>query len=222
MCGRYTLVETDKLQKRFQTINTIDDLKPNYNVAPTQDMPVVIEEDGERVVKRMKWGLVPSWSKTPTTKFSTINARSEGLEDKPMYRGPFKHRRGIVPANGYIEWLKEGKEKQPYLLQLKDGELYGFAGLYDIWTAPDGEEHYTYTIVTASPNKLVERFHDREAVILYKNNEDAWLSNEITEPTVLHGLLKSRPENEMEAFPISVEIGKISNNSAELLKPINV
>src|SRR5689334_868183 len=136
MCGRYTLVTTENLAARFDIQQEQLALTPRYNVAPSQSMPVVVRNSPNRLVE-MQWGLIPSWSKEPRAQFSTINARAETVTKSPVFRGPFKSRRCLVPASGFYEWQRTGQGKQPFCIRLKGGDLFAFAGLYDVWHDPD-------------------------------------------------------------------------------------
>src|SRR5205814_3605401 len=134
--------------------------------APSQDMPVVLAKEPEKPkIEIMKWGLVPFWSKEPKPSYSTINARAEGIADKPAYRKPIRSQRCIIPADGFYEWQKTGDGKLPYFIHLKDGDLFGFAGLYDIYKDKEGNELKTFTIITTDANELMAPIHNRMPVI---------------------------------------------------------
>jgi len=166
----------------------------------------------------MQWGLIPSWSKEPRTKFSTINARAETITKSPAFRGPFQHRRCLVPASGFYEWRQTPKGKQPYCIQLKDGELFAFAGLYDIWCDSEGNELYSYTIITTTPNDLVAPIHNRMPAILRRADEDAWL-DKTTDRARLLSLLAPYPIEEMKAYIVSRAVNNPANEGAELMQP---
>jgi len=217
MCGRYNLVPTENVAGRFHVDDQQLPLLPRYNVAPSQVMPVVVRNSPNRIVE-MEWGLIPSWSKEPQVKFSTINARAETLTTSPVFRGPFKGRRCLVPASGFYEWRKTSQGKQPYCIQLDDGELFAFAGLYDIWHDADGNELYSYTIITTMPNDLVAPIHNRMPVILHRDDEDAWLDKH-TAPAHLLSLLTPFPANTMAAFPVSGAVNNPATEGAELMRP---
>jgi putative SOS response-associated peptidase YedK len=217
MCGRYNLVPTENVAGRFHVDDQQLPLLPRYNVAPSQAMPVVVRNSPNRIVE-MEWGLIPSWSKEPQVKFSMINARAETLTTSPVFRGPFKSQRCLVPASGFYEWRKTSQGKQPYCIQLDGGELFAFAGLYDIWRDANGNELYSYTIITTTPNDLVAPIHNRMPVILHRDDENAWLDKH-TDPADLLALLTPYPADAMAAFPVSRVVNNPANEGAELMRP---
>ena len=218
MCGRYSLVQTEQVAERFQAAQAELSLAPRYNVAPSQTMPVVVRNSPNRLVE-MQWGLIPSWSKEPQVKFSTINARAETLATSPVFRGPFKSRRCLVPASGFYEWRQTGQGKQPYWIGMQGGELFAFAGLYDIWRDREGNELYSYTIITTPPNDLVAPIHNRMPVILHRDAEDAWLDKN-SKPERLAALLAAYPAEAMEAYTVSRAVNNPANESEELMQPV--
>ncbi len=220
MCGRYTLVPTENVAGRFNVDDQQLPLLPRYNVAPTQPMPVVVRNSPNRIVE-MQWGLIPSWSKEPQVKFSTINARAETLTTSPVFRGPFKSRRCLVPASGFYEWRKTSQGKQPFYIRLHGGELFAFAGLYDVWRDAEGNELYSYTIITTKPNDVVASIHNRMPVILQRDDEDTWLSKN-ADPEQLRALLAPYPADAMEAYTVSRAVNNPANESAELMQPVPV
>jgi len=219
MCGRFTLVKTTELSERFDAPNRLPELKPNYNVAPSQTMPAILPGDSNNTIQLMKWGLVPSWSKEPQTRFSTINARAEGLEDSRLYQRPFKSQRCIIPADGFYEWQKTSDKKIPHYIHLKDKQLFGFAGLYDIWHAGQPDELYTFSIITTSANSFMQSIHDRMPVILEKQYEEPWLDQSIDDAALLYSFLKPYDNAKMTAFPVKTDVNNVRNNSPELLTP---
>ena len=220
MCGRYSLVSTENIAARFDIQQQQLTLSPRYNVAPSQSMPVVVRNSPNRLVE-MQWGLTPSWSKEPRAQFSTINARAETITKSPVFRGPFKSRRCLVPASGFYEWQRTERGKQPFCIRLKDEELFAFAGLYDVWHDADGNELHSYTVITTVPNELVASIHNRMPVILRQEDEDSWLDKE-ADPTQLLALLKAYPADKMEAYPVSRAVNSPANEGAELMQPIAV
>jgi len=220
MCGRYSLVPTENIAARFDVQQQQLTLSPRYNVAPSQSMPVVVRNSPNRLVE-MQWGLIPSWSKEPRAQFSTINARAETITKSPVFRGPFKNRRCLVPASGFYEWQRTERGKQPFCIRLKDGDLFAFAGLYDIWHDAEGNELYSYTVITTTPNDLVASIHNRMPVILRQEDEDVWLDKE-SDPAQLLALLKAYPADKMEAYPVSRAVNSPANDGAELMRSVAV
>lgn len=216
MCGRYNLAQVDQVAARFGVADAQAELQPRYNVAPSQAMPVVVRNSPNRLVA-MQWGLIPAWSKEPRAQFSTINARAETVATSGLFRGPFKSRRCLVPANGFYEWRKLAQGKQPYCIQLLGGELFAFAGLYDIWRDRDGSELYSYTIITTAPNELVAPIHNRMPAILRREDEQVWL-DQSADPLRLTSLLSAYPADAMEAYPVSRALNNPANEGPELLQ----
>jgi putative SOS response-associated peptidase YedK len=220
MCGRYTIAHPEDIAARFNTLPLPLDLKPTYNAAPSQALPVVIQHDAARVIDVMEWGLLPAWAKGKTAQIRPINARSEGLDAKPFYRGPFKYRRCIVPVDGFYEWKTEGKVKIPYYFKRPDNALMGLAGLWESALLPDtGAEVHTFTIITTTPSDLMKPIHDRMPVIIDPNQESAWLETSPEDAGLLRRYLQ--PQEGLECFPVSPDVNNTRNNSAELIGPIN-
>jgi putative SOS response-associated peptidase YedK len=221
MCGRFArTTNEDELQSRFG----FDDpqgilLKPRYNIAPTQMHPVVIVESDHRVLKLMRWGLVPFWAKDVTIGYKMINARAEGIESKPSFKFPFKKRRCLVLADGFFEWKKLGtRTKVPYCIRLKSGEPFAFAGLWDKWDK--GEEPLkTFTIITTDNNELIKPIHNRMPVILHQKDEGLWLDPELRDPEKLLPLIKPYPSEEMEMYEVSTVVNSPKNDVPECTKP---
>ncbi len=222
MCGRFTLTVDPAQLKMFLDLNDVPiDLSPRYNIAPTQPVAVVTNPI-DRKVQIFQWGLIPSWSKDPSIGSRLINARAETLEEKPTFRGPFKRHRCLVLADGFYEWKKvseNGKEvKQPYFIRLKNDQPFALAGLWDHWTAPNGDERLTCTIITTTPNELMAEIHDRMPVILTGEAMWDWLDPQAS-PIALHALLQPFPAKEMKAYPISKLVNKPENDRAEVIEP---
>ena len=216
MCGRYGFVPGENFYPRYKIENKLERLKPSYNVAPGYMMPVVFRQSETRA-ELMKWGLIPFWAKDPRIGYKMINARSEGIEGKPAFRSPFKSKRCLVPASGFFEWKKTDKEKIPFYIRRKDGEMFSFAGLYDTWKDAEGVELKSYTIITTQPNKLVGEIHNRMPVILEKQNEGTWVNPEISDPEKLLPLLSAIDENVLEAYPVSKKVNNPENDSEDVI-----
>ncbi|GMU66122.1 MAG: DUF159 family protein [Acidobacteriota bacterium] len=221
MCGRYVLsVPGDLLASAFG-LEEVPELTPRYNVAPSQVMPIVRgTEEGGRELAYARWGLVPHWAKEVAIGNRLINARAEGLADKPSFRDSFKRRRCLIPANGFYEWQKVGPKKQPWLLRLAGGAPFAFAGLWSSWSDPESRESLeTFAIVTTEPNPLAARIHDRMPVILPDAARTAWLDPRTGRERLL-GLLVAYPAAEMEAFPVSTRVNSPANDDAACVEPI--
>lgn len=217
MCGRYAFTKSDDIYDRFDIDNRIE-LSPRYNVAPTQHMPVI---DQPKHVELMRWGLIPHWARDEKIGYSMINAKAETIAEKPSYKKPFRFQRCIIPADGFYEWKQTKDGKIPYFFRLKSGDLFGFAGVYDIWKDHEGKEVKTYTIITTTPNGIVGKVHDRMPVILRKDEEQEWINPDIVEPERLGKFLKPYPESEMEDYEVSTFINSPKNDSPELIKQVN-
>ena len=223
MCGRFVKKSSkEELRKRFG----FDDpdrgglLEPHYNIAPSQEHPILIVSQDRRILSMMKWGLVPHWSKDPKIGYKMINARSEGIEEKPSFKTPLKRKRCIVMADGFYEWHKPDKKtKTPYYFRLKSAEPFAMAGLWDLWDKGD-QILKTFTIITTSPNELMEPIHNRMPVILNECDEARWLDPEITNPHDVLPLLKPYPSKEMESFKVSTIVNSPKNDIPECITAI--
>jgi len=197
------------------------DLAPTYNAAPSQMLPVILEEDpAERAARLMQWGLVPRWRKPgERDSFAPINARSETVLEKPMFRPLMGKQRCLVPASGFYEWQQRAGGKQPYYVTVRDQPLIAFAGLYDE-REEDGEILASYTILTTAANELMAPLHERMPVILHPRDEEEWLSLEIDNPHAVEHLLRPYPAEEMEANPVSRAVNNVRNNEPDLIEPV--
>ncbi len=221
MCGRYT--QTAKLQDlvdRFGIDEPDFDPAPRYNLAPSQDAPVVgvnPKTPDTRALRLMHWGLVPYHAKDAARPI--INARSETLAQRPAFRSLLPRRRCLVAADGFYEWRKEGRVRTPMRFTLRSGEPFAFAGLWDRWLRPDGTPLYSFTIVTTSPNSLVEPVHNRMPVILRPEDEARWLDPAITDSAALSPLLKPYPAEMMDGYCVSRAVNSPVNDSPECIAP---
>jgi putative SOS response-associated peptidase YedK len=222
MCGRftnqYTWRELHALYMLSIGFEQNKDWSPKFNIAPTTEIPVILSENGVRHAELMRWGLVPSWAKE-VGKFSTFNARGDTLASKPMFRGAWKAgRRCIVPASSFFEWRKE--DKQPFAIALGNKGPMALAGLWDEWTPKGGKPLRSCTIVTCSPNALLEPIHDRMPVILGEEDWAAWLGEESANETKLMALLKPFAANRMTLWKVGKAVGSVLNQGAKLIEPL--
>jgi putative SOS response-associated peptidase YedK len=192
-------------------------ITPNYNVAPTQEVAAVVEDDDKRKLEMVHWGLIPSWAKDPAIGNKMINARAETVSEKPSFRSAFKKRRCLILADGFYEWKKTDDDKQPYHVKMEDGSPFAFAGLWETWK--DGPEIRSCTIITTEANDLMNEIHHRMPVILPPEDYDMWLDPDFEEKEALTSLLKPYPADAMEAYPVSRRVNKPSNNEPSVVEP---
>ncbi|CAJ1001055.1 SOS response-associated peptidase [Brevibacillus aydinogluensis] len=222
MCGRFTLVtDPEKLMSRFQLQEIPLDLKPRYNIAPGQTIPAILADGGRRRIGQLRWGLVPSWAQDEKIGYKMINARAETLQEKPAFRRLFERKRCMIPADGFYEWKQMDRGKQPVRITMRDGEPFAFAGLFDTWTAPDGQKLHTCTIITTRPNEVVADIHDRMPVILRQEDEDLWLDRESFDPELLRSLLAPYDAGQMRAYPVPTIVGSPKNDCPECIKEVS-
>jgi putative SOS response-associated peptidase YedK len=223
MCGRFTLtVSPGQLQEAFPWVQVPNDLKPRYNIAPTQPV-AVIPNDGKNRLDFFIWGLIPSWAKDNKIGYRMINARSETLHEKPAFRAAFRRQRCLVLADGFYEWRQEpGKKvKTPIYIQIEPKKTFAFAGLWENWQSPDGSEVLSCTIITTPPNNLVEPIHNRMPAILDPQVYTDWLTPEEIDPSRLGKLLKPYPGDDMIAYPVSRLVNSPENDLPECIQPLS-
>jgi putative SOS response-associated peptidase YedK len=219
MCGRFVLnADPQAIQQEFNLDSVPAALQPRYNIAPSQPV-AVIANNNPKALEFFRWGLVPSWSKDPAVGNKMINARAETAHEKPSFRDAFKKRRCIIPASGFYEWSQKDNKK-PMYIHVKDEEVFGFAGLWESWHSPEGDKLLTCTILTAEPNELVSNFHHRMAVILRKEDYEAWLSPEPMTANDLMPLLQPYPADRMEAYEVSKLVNSPANDLPDCIVPV--
>jgi putative SOS response-associated peptidase YedK len=223
MCGRYTItINADTVRQDLGLAEMPADYQPRYNVAPTQPVAVVADAD-ERKAEWMRWGLIPFWAKDPTIGSRLINARSETIHEKPAFKNAFAKRRCLVLADGFYEWQKGTGPKgrsQPYFFRRKDESPFAFAGLWEFWRSPEGEEVRSCTIITCDANELVKPVHDRMPAML--SGDDLWLWLKQDRPGDLLGMLKPYPVDQMECYPVSAMVNRPEVETPELVRPVAV
>lgn len=219
MCGRYSLTKPpEAMRQLFVFHGNLPNLPPRYNIAPTQDAPVIrLAKDGAREFAQLHWGLVPPWSKDPKIAYSTINARAETVASKPAFRAAFKARRCLIPADGFYEWRKAGARKQPYRLAMKDDRLFAFAGLWERWEGKASETLESFTIIVTDANDLVKAVYDRMPVILDPADYESWL-DPVTPAEAAQKLLRPSPADAMKAYPIGTRINSPRNDDASVIE----
>lgn len=216
MCGRYYLADARNMKERFNVKDAAEWLTSRYNIAPTQEVPAVIEEGGRRLA-RFRWGLRPYWARDRAGS-SFINARAETVDVKPSFKESFKRQRCLLPASGFYEWKQEGRNKVPYRIGLTGGELFAFAGLWTSWKTPEGTVTATCAIITTTANALVAGIHHRMPVILFQEDEELWL-DPTAGPHRLKEALRPYPGERMAAYRVSTLVNSPKNDSPRLLDP---
>jgi len=223
MCGRYRLSRRKQLvEEYFETASDEPEWNPRYNIAPTQPVPVIRQNPKEprRELSLMLWGLIPLWSKDMSGAAMMINARSETAATKPAFRDPLANRRCLVPADGFYEWQRAGKAKQPYCFEVNDGALFAFAGLWDRWKDPSGEWIKSCSILTTTPNAVTASVHDRMPVILDPDCYDLWLDPGMHDMRAVSDMLKPYVARMMRAYPVSSRVNHVANDDAECSTPV--
>lgn len=222
MCGRFAIT-----LPRFQHIESVlgadlGPVTPRYNIAPTQLIPVIRKLAEGFAMEEMRWGLVPSWSKTPTTAYATFNAKIETVADKPVYRTAFKHRRCLIPASGFYEWqTEEDGTKQPYYFTLKDDHEMAMAGLWEEWKGTDGSSLLSRAIIVGASNSLIEKVHDRMATIVPEDHFEDWLNPAENTDYLLAMLSTPYLADKMQAARVSRNVNSVRHQGPELVKPVS-
>lgn len=239
MCGRYTLKSDPVLIAAEYGVTAValrdgsiaplsspvsspeklsrESLRESYNVAPTTYIPAITSREGAVTLSTFSWGLVPSWSKDPAIGTRMINARVETLTEKPSYRSAIKSRHCIIPANGWYEWQQVGSKKIPHYFSSPKHELLSFAGIYEKWTAPDGFELWSTTIITTDARDDIADIHDRMPLLINPNQRDAWLTGDAS---VLATLLdQDQSVTPIIQWEVSTQVGNVRNNNPTLIEP---
>jgi putative SOS response-associated peptidase YedK len=221
MCGRYTLRSRGKAKPYGVPESQLPLLTQRYNIAPSQDVPVILERKNGRELALLQWGLVPSWSKEANENGGgLINARAETLQRKPSFAESFLRRRCLIPADGFYEWKRSGKSKQPFFFQMNDESPFAFAGIWDRWQSCD-RSVTSCAIITTTPNELLATIHDRMPVILTADAYDAWLRDD-ADPRELKALLTPFPAAAMKSFPVSTRVNSALVDEPQLVEPIDL
>lgn len=222
MCGRYaSTLPPEMMQELFATLNRLE-LIPRYNVAPTQPVAAIWEESNRREAHFARWGLVPRWVKDPREFPLLINARVETMAEKPAFRDALKHGRCIIPASGYYEWrTNPDKTKQPFYITLADGQPMALAGLYAIWSGPEGEEIDTVATITVPANPQLSVIHDRMPAILRGDAIDQWLDVRGTTAKDAHQLALPLEDGMLKFHPVSTRVNSARIDDPSLIEPVN-
>ncbi|MBV9955669.1 MAG: SOS response-associated peptidase [Pseudolabrys sp.] len=216
MCGRYAVTLAPEVFRQMFGYPEQPNFPPRYNIAPTQPIAIVRMKEGRREFALVRWGLLPSWVKDPKDFALVINARGESVLDKPAFRAAMNRRRCLIPADGFYEWKAAGKGKQPHFIRRKDGAPFAFAGLWECWTGPNGEELETAAIVTTSANRDLAPIHERMPVVVPADAFALWLDPNVDEKTAA-SLIAPAQNDLFEAYPVSTAVNRVANDNAELV-----
>ncbi len=239
MCGRFSFSPNEILIEERFDIEVEEGLyAPRYNCAPSQNLAVISNQEPGRL-SFFRWGLIPFWAKDPSIGNRMINARAEGILEKPSFRNPFRQRRCLVLSDGFYEWKRisvssrqsavgsqqyrggdrhETEGKVPYRIVMKNGDLFAMAGIWDSWKDPEGRVVHSFAIITTTPNELMAQIHDRMPVILPQRFEKEWLGS--NRPDDLLQLMQPYPAEEMEAYPVSQMVNSPANDRPEVIARI--
>ncbi len=219
MCGRFALYEPpDAIQDHFDLDGMLD-LTPNYNIAPGTGILSIAHFEIALVPMFFRWGLIPHWSKTKQTQYKMINARIEGVWDKPSFRAAIRYRRCLVPASGFYEWKKSGSGKQPHFITVYGSSMFAMAGIWETWEDnSSGEVIDSCAIVTTEARGVVRDIHDRMPVIIDREGYKEWLDPIVQTPDRLN--IRQVKDTYLAAWPVSHQVNNPKNISAELVKPV--
>ena len=225
MCGRYRLSRRKQIvEAHFSSASGEEDWNPRYNIAPTQLVPVIRQNPKQpmRELSLLRWGLIPSWMKDSSAAATMINARSETTGTKPAFRDALKSRRCLIPADGFYEWQRVGKTKQPYCFEVGNAQMFAFAGIWDRWKDPSGNWVKTCSILTTTSNAVTSAVHDRMPVILDPDSYDLWLDPGAQDASWASELLKPYDAQLMRCYPINTRINHVANDDEECSAPVEL
>lgn len=218
MCGRFTSLLSPELLKSVYGVRPPASLAPRYNIAPTQQVHIIREDDaGNKECTEMRWGLVPRWAKDISIGNKLINARCETVAEKPSFRNAIHHRRCIVPASGFFEWGATPKGKVPHYITARDGSPFSIAGIWETWKTPDGGMLESFALLTSDANLLMATIHERMPVILKPSDFAAWLDRSVTDPQKLQRIYQPYPADLMQAWPVSTFVNSPAHIGEECI-----
>jgi putative SOS response-associated peptidase YedK len=220
MCGRYAITTAPEAIRALFGYPEQPNFPPRYNIAPTQPVPIVRLTEGKRSFALVRWGLIPAWVKDPRSFSLTINARGESVIDKPAFRNAMRRRRCLFPADGFYEWRQEARGKRPYFVRARSGAPLAFAGVWESWMGPNGEEMDTAAIVTTTANRAIRHIHDRMPVIIAPEAFDFWLDGAKVDAEAAAALIAPAPDDLLEAYEVSSAVNHVANDAPELVAPV--
>jgi putative SOS response-associated peptidase YedK len=220
MCGRYAITSAPEAIRRLFGYADQPNFPPRYNVAPTQPVPIVRLDEGQRRFALVRWGLIPAWVKDPSRFSLLINARGESLDAKPAFRNAMRRRRCLFPVDGFFEWPREGERNVPYYVHRKGGGPLAFAGLWETWMGPNGEEMETAAIVTTRANRMLAPIHERMPVIVPPDAFDFWLDTAKVDAEMGAAVVAPAPEGLLDLHEVSPAVNSHANDTPDLVAPV--
>jgi putative SOS response-associated peptidase YedK len=220
MCGRYLILSSPEAFRRLFGYRERPSFPPRYNVAPTRPVPIVRMAEDARQFALVRWGLIPPWVDDPRAFTLIVNARAESVNDKPAFRNAMRRRRCLFPADGFYEWKDDAGRKHPFCVRPKDRAPIAFAGLWETWMGPHGEELETAAIVTTAANRDLAALHPRMPVIIPAEAFDLWLDCTSFDAMTATSLLDAAPNGLLEAYEISPAVNRTANDGPGLIAPI--
>jgi putative SOS response-associated peptidase YedK len=220
MCGRYALITNPEAIRALFRYPERPNFPPRFNIAPTQPVPIVRLFEGQRQFALVRWGLIPGWVKDPRSFSLLFNARGESVLERPAFQAAMRYRRCLVPFDGFYEWKHSGRRRQPYYIHARDGGPLAFAGLWESWMGPNGEEMETAAIITTSANDQLAPLHDRMPVILPAEAFDLWLDHRNVDAETATRLITPAREDLLEIHPVSDAVNRAENDVPELIEPV--
>lgn len=215
MCGRFTVTQKEETFEKVSGAKAPKKYKPRYNAAPGQMLPV-LTNDNEQQWQLFKWGLVPGWAQSINVGNRAVNARVEGIDEKPTFKYAFQHQRCLVIADSYYEWKGQGKNKVPYRILKKDESPFLMAGLWEVWNKGK-QPLYTFTIITLPAKGIASQVHDRMPAILPQGQEGTWLdSSSYTHD--FEGYINQNVEQDLKMYPVNRALGNVQNDYPDLIK----
>ncbi|CAD5984636.1 Putative SOS response-associated peptidase yoqW [Planktothrix tepida] len=221
MCGRFSLVCSKTAIAQTFNVSSVPDFIPQYNIAPAQTIATIRQdlEQQERQFQLMHWGLIPHWAKDEKIGYKLINARVETVTEKPAFRQAIRSQRCLILADGFYEWQHQGKTKQPYYFQLENHQPFGFAGLWERWNNPNGEENVSCTILTQAANETVRLVHERMPIILSPTVYSQWLDPTLKDSETILSLVQHNPN--LRVYPVSSKVNRATYNQPDCILPLD-
>ncbi len=222
MCGRYAITSPPEAVREFAGYMDRPNFPPRYNIAPTQPVPIIRQDDGVRQFSLVRWGLVPSWSKQVNASNPLINARAETIFEKPSFKNAIRRRRCLFPLDGFYEWYRGAPRRQAYYVRARDHGLYAIGGVWEYWTSADGSELESAAMITTEANGTLAPIHHRMPVIIAPSEFDRWLSTDETEAREVSDLLAPSSDDLLEAVAISDRVNKVANDDPDVQTPVTL